>query len=95
MAEEAKLQSEIIKWLRSKGCKVIKQNASVYGQKGTPDLLFFAQGFYGALEVKAHKNSKKQPLQQENIDWFNENSYGRFVYKENWPEVKAELEQML
>lgn len=81
------MKKKIVSFLKRKKCKVIEIGA------GT--VLFFKEQFYGALEVKAHKNSTKQPLQQDNVDWFNANSYGRFVYQENWDEVKKELEELL
>lgn len=95
MAGEAKLQAEIIKFLKSKGCIVFKQNASAYSVKGTPDIFWFFEGMYGAIEVKDHKNSKHQPGQDMFIKKFEDWSYGRFISHETWPEEKAYLEEIL
>lgn len=95
MAREADFQAKVIRWLKSKKCHVIKLNQDAKSAVGEPDVLFFKDGFYGAFEVKRSKNAPKRPLQEEKIKWFNENSYGRIIYPENFNEVKSELEQML
>lgn len=92
---ESDLQKIIIKYLRSKGCYVIKHNAGPGVPVGTADLSFYIEGCYGFIEVKASKSSKVQPLQHNFINRMNEWSWARFVYPENWDEVKAELEEML
>lgn len=92
---EAKLQDKIVKWLKSKGCKVIKYQQNATTRAGIPDLIALKEGLWVMIEVKAHRNSKKRPGQQENIDWANENSLGYFVYEENWDDVKKELEEIL
>lgn len=92
---ESKFQAQCIKWLRSKGCKVIKceQNATTHA--GTPDIIFLKEQFWGVMEFKKAKNSPKRPGQKEWVDWANQNSWGAFVYPANWEEVKEELELML
>ena len=95
MAEEQKLQTKLATALRAMGAKVIKQDPSIGRQKGIPDLLILKDGWWGMIECKAHKNSPKRPGQQEWIDFASENSYGRFVYKENYDEVLDELKEML
>lgn len=95
MAGESKLQTEIVNYLRKLGARVIKQDPTLGKQKGLPDLLVIRDGWWGMLEVKDHKNSSHQPGQDEWVKWADENSYGRFVYHENWPEVKQELTEIL
>jgi len=92
---ESKLQTEIISWLRSKGCYVIKHSGVPGVPVGTADLSFYYEGFYGFIEVKAAKSSKVQPLQREFIKRMNEWSWAKFVDPSNWGETKAEIEQML
>jgi len=92
---EAKLQSEIIRWLRSKGCYVIKHNAGPGVPVGCADLSFYIEGCYGFIEVKANKRSSLRPLQEEFIKQMAEWSWAKVVSYENWPEVKQELEGML
>lgn len=95
MADEAKFQQKMVKWLRSKGAKVIKMDPSMGAQKGIPDYIVLKSGWWGLIEFKAHKNSPKRPGQQQWIDWAEENSWGRFCYPENEKEVKAELGEIL
>lgn len=92
---ESKLQSEIIRWLKSKGCYVIKHSAVAGVPTGTADLSFYYEGFYGFIEVKAAKASKVQPLQREFIKKMSDWSWARFVDPSNWEETKAEIEGML
>lgn len=91
---EAKLQSEIIRYLRGKHCFVMKCGGAGV-PVGTSDVFFCVEGFYGFIEVKASKKAKFQPLQKEFIDKMIEWSWAKAVYPENWPETKVELEKML
>lgn len=91
---EKKLQSEIIKYLKSKGCFVMKCGGSGV-PTGTADVFFCVEGFYGFAEVKASKTSKFQPLQREFLEKMNNWSWARRVDPTNWQEVKAELENIL
>lgn len=92
---EGKLKTEVVKWLRAKGCFVwiCKQDSTT--QKGVADLFFCIEGMYGFLELKATKNSPRRPGQEAFIKKMDEWSYARMVYPENWNEVKKELEYML
>ena len=62
-------------------------------EKGTA--FIFKEGWWGWVEFKKSKNSPKRPGQQQNIDWAQENSWGKFVYPENFEETKEELEALL
>lgn len=95
MAREADFQAKFIKWARSKGFKCYKQQMNATTRAGTPDLFMFKEGWWGWVEFKKSKNSSKRPGQQQNIDWAQENSWGKFVYPENFEETKEELEAML
>lgn len=92
---ESNLKKEIGKFLKSKGCRyrVNQQNATT--RTGWPDLEFFYEGFYGMIETKKHANSPWRPGQKENIEFFNDWSWARGVWIENWPDVKKELEALL
>lgn len=94
MMTEAKLQAEIIKYLKSKCCFVMKC-AGAGVPTGTSDIFFCLEGFYGFIEVKARAKAPFQPLQKEFIDKINDWSWARVIYPENWLEVKQELEGML
>lgn len=94
MNAESKLQSEIIKYLRSKDCFVMKCDGSGV-PTGTSDIFFCYEGFYGFIEVKASKKAKFRPLQKEFLEKINDWSWAKAVYPENWPEIHAELEAMI
>ncbi len=94
--KEANFQSTVIKWLKSKSCFVMKVQAGPGVPKGTADVFFCKEGFYGWLECKQTKNAKKQPGQEPFIEKMNNWSYAQFVWPgKRWDEVKAELSQML
>lgn len=63
--------------------------------KGTSDVFFCKEGFYGFLECKKSKNASRQPGQEQFVKKMDEWSYAKVVYPENWEEVSKELEQML
>ena len=93
---EAKFQSEIIKWLRSKGCVVYKLQANATTRVAQPDVLALKDGFWLAIEVKASKTAKKQPGQEERIKKLNEMSWAKIVWPgECWENAKKELEEIL
>lgn len=95
MAGESKLQTEFVKYLRKKGCRVVKQDPTIGRQKGIPDILALKEGWWGMFEIKDHKNSAHQPGQDEWVAWADENSYGKFVHHENYKQIVEELEQIL
>lgn len=92
---EAKIQAEIIRYLKSKGCYVIKTKPGPGVPKGCLDIIFMLEGFWGSIEAKASEKAKSQILQPETLEKFNNWSWARKVYPENWAEIKAELEQIL
>lgn len=92
---ESSLQSEVIRYLRSKGCYVIKTRPGAGVPLGCPDIIFMFEGFWAAIEVKAGVRSPYKPLQLETLKKFNEWSWARRVDPGNWIEVKYELEKIL
>lgn len=95
---EQTLQAKVIRYLKSKGCFVMKVQASPGVPRGTADVFACKEGFYLFLEIKASRNSKHQPGQDAFIAKMAEWSYARFVWggkDSNWPAVKAELEAIL
>lgn len=91
MALERDFQKNFISWARKHGFKCFKQQMNATTRIGTPDLFLFLEGWWGWIEFKKTKNSKKRPGQQQNIDWANQNSWGAFVYPENEKEIKEYL----
>lgn len=92
---EAKFQQSVIRWLKSKGCIVLKYEANATTKVGIPDVFFCKEQFYGFLECKKSKNARIRPGQKPFIDKINAWSYGKIIYPENWDETKHELEEML
>jgi Holliday junction resolvase len=92
---EASLQSKIVKYLKGKGCYVIKTRPGVGVPLGCPDLIFMLEGFWGAIEVKDKPTSSYKPLQEETLKKLNKWSWTRRIDNESWPDAKAELERML
>lgn len=92
---EAKTQQRLIKFLKGQGCEVFKMTIMPGIPKGTPDILFLKEGFWGFAEVKASAKAPFQTLQPEKIAKFNEWSWCKAVYPENYDEVIEELEQIL
>lgn len=91
---EKKLQSEIIKFLQSKGAYVLKNDA-IYRQ-GVPDLSFWHPDLSGFIEVKAHENSPFRPLQEKTLQKLEEMGiFCRVIHNENWVEHQANFEQWL
>lgn len=95
MSVESNLQSNIRKYLKSKGCYVLVITGGPGIPDGCSDIIFMLEGFWGAIEVKAGPKSKWQPLQKETLDKFNAWSWARRVDPTNWPVVREELELML
>lgn len=95
MSVESNLQSDIVKYLRGKGCYVIKTKPGIGTPTGCPDIIFLLEGFWGALEVKASPKAPYQPLQKETLEKLSAWSFARRVDPTNWLEVKNELEGIL
>lgn len=92
---ERKTQERLIKYLKGKGCYVIKTKPGMGTPVGCPDLFAFLEGFWAAFEVKAGPKSRYKPLQKETIAMLGEWSHVRVVHPENYDEVIAELETIL
>lgn len=95
MSVESNLQSNIRKYLKSKGCYVLVVRPQPGIPDGCSDIIFMLEGFWGALEVKKHPKAGWQPLQRETLEKFDEWSWARRVDPTNWLEIRQELERML
>lgn len=95
MSKEAKLQSEIVKYLRSKGCYVIKTKPGPGVPKGCPDVVFLLEGFWGAIEVKKDEKAAYQTLQKPTLEKLHDWSWAKRVDPSNWEVIKLELESLL
>ena len=95
MAKESVLQGKVIKWLKERGCYVIKNSAVSGVPTGCPDVVFFKERFYGFIEVKSSKGARFQPLQKETLAKLDAWSWAKVVYPENWEETQKELALIL
>lgn len=97
MSIETTLQAKIRKYLRDKGCYVIKTrpDARASTPTGCPDIIFMLEGFWGAIEVKASPKAPYKPLQEETLDQLNEWSWAKRVDPTNWPGIREELNKIL
>lgn len=95
MSRESSLQSNIRKYLKSKGCYVLVLKPQPGIPDGMTDILFLLEGFWGGIEVKDSPTAKYQPLQKETIEKFNQWSWAKRVDPTNWLEVREELEALL
>lgn len=91
---ERDFQPTVIKELEGlfPGCLIMK-NDSAYRQ-GVPDLLVLFQNRWALLEVKKSYKSfleDQQPNQEYYVNWAQQNSFGAFIYPENFREVLGDL----
>ena len=91
---ERDFQPTVIKELEGlfPGCLIMK-NDSAYRQ-GVPDLLVLFRDRWALLEVKKSYKSfleDQQPNQEYYVNWAQQNSFGAFIYPENFREVLGDL----
>ena len=95
MAIEARLQTKIVKLLKSEGFWVMVLSPNSGVPDGHPDVIGLKNGYYVAIEVKASENAEKQPLQQYTIDLLkNHGGFAYFVWPDNWPDIEARIKAM-
>lgn len=95
MSAESRLQSDIRKYLRDRGCYVLVITGGPGIPDGCSDIIFMFEGFWGAIEVKASPTARWQPLQKETLEKLDDWSWARRVDPTNWGKVKTELERIL
>lgn len=93
---EARLQTKIISYLKSRDFVVIKMAAMPGIPTGIPDVLFLRRGGgWGFIEVKASPTARFQPLQKEWLAKLDDMCWARVAYPENWDAVKLEIDNMV
>lgn len=94
MGPEAKLQSSIIRYLKSKGAYVVKTKPGMGTPVGCPDIVFLYEGAWGVIEVKASPKARFQPGQQATIqklaDW---SPFVFIAHPFSWPDIKDFLDK--
>lgn len=90
---EQALQTKVMKYLKSKGCIVMKIPAGYASiPVGFPDLLVLIPGGgYAAFEIKSSEKSKFQPLQKVWLAKLDAMYYARTIHENNWEQIKKEL----
>lgn len=93
---ESNFQSKVAGYLRRKGCYVLVTTPRPGIPDGCPDIIALVDGGgWLALELKASKNEKFQPLQEITVKKLDGMYYSRVVYPENWEDIKKELEKII
>lgn len=96
MTLEKDFQKTVIRWLRAKGCVVLKYQQNATTRASIPDILFLKEGFWGAIEVKKSKTAKYRPGQKETVAKMDAMSWARVIYPGKcWEDTKKELEELL
>ena len=89
---EAKLQSKIIKWLKSQGCYVLKTKPGAGIPRGCPDIIALYHDRYIAIEVKASATAPFQPGQLPTLSFLRKhNDFVYVAYPENWSIIQNEI----
>ena len=92
---ESQTQKRLIRYLKGKGCYVIKTRPGVGTPVGCPDVIALYEGLWAAFEVKASKRSPYRPLQKETLEKLAGWSFAWSIHPENYDEVISELEAIL
>lgn len=95
MTKESQFQSKVLSYLKSKGCLTLKLTPMPGIPTGIPDIFFFKEGFWGAIECKASRSASFRPLQKEWVANLDTMSWARVAYPENWLSIRDELEAIL
>lgn len=85
---ESKVQSEIIKYLRSQGFYVYKNAAGIYTEPGRPDLTVCVCGFFVGLEIKRPGKLNNVSEAQKSVGRQIENAGGFWRAVDNVEDVK-------
>jgi hypothetical protein len=93
---ESKFQSEVIKFLKDKGCYVIKYwGGGKFTKVGVPDLLISCNGRFLGVELKAPKG-KPSKLQLYNLDLINKSGgIGILLYPKDFEKFKEKINAIL
>jgi Holliday junction resolvase len=91
---EAKLQREIIEYLKGKGAYVLKNDANY--RTGVPDLHFDHSELSGHIEVKDTEKSPYRPLQKLTIQKLQDMGvFCEVIHNNNWVQWRENFEKWL
>lgn len=92
MVSEAKLQREIIVWLKSQKCYVIKTKPGPGTPVGCPDIIALYKNKWLALEVKGSGSAPFRPGQLATLAYLKDGNHWVFaVWPENWLQIKQDI----
>lgn len=91
---EKKVQTKILQCLRRNKFYVIKTRPGPGTPTGCPDILFFKEGFWGAIEVKAYEDSYYQVGQELTLAKLNDWSWARTAHSSNVQQIIAEIDAL-
>lgn len=92
---EKNFQAKVVKYLRSKGCIVLKYQQNATTRASIPDIFWCYKKAYGFLEVKRDSKASFRPGQKECLERLSEWTYAKVVFPENWGIVKKEIKEIL
>jgi Holliday junction resolvase len=92
---EKSTQSKLIKYLKEKGCYVIKTRPGGGTPVGCPDIIALFDGLWIAIEVKSGEKAPFQPLQLLTLEKLSKWGYTRTIYPENYADIIIELDKLL
>lgn len=93
---EKKLQTQIIKHLKGKGCYVIKTKPQPGIPVGCPDIIALYKNTWIAIEVKKARGAKYETGQEATLEFLSGlNAFVWTVYPENWENIKIILDTNL
>lgn len=92
---EKKVQTQLIKYLKKKGCYVIKTKPGPGVPVGCPDVIALFEGWWGAFECKASAKAAFQPLQEATLEKLDNWSMAFVVHPDNIDDVISQLEKVL
>lgn len=89
---EAELQTQIIKWLKDRGCYVIKTRVLPGVPVGCPDIIALCGDKWLAIEVKKSAKAPFRPGQQATLQHLKKsNTFVYVAHPENWPIIRDEI----
>jgi hypothetical protein len=90
---EAAFQGQLIRKLKNlfPGCVVLKNDPQY--QQGILDLTVLWGPFWGMLEVKAARDSRRRPNQDYFVELLDDMSFAAYIYPDNEEEVLSALQE--
>lgn len=88
---ESKFQSQVIKFLKSKGAMTLKYEQNATTHAGVADIVWFYKTKYGFLETKKSKDAPFRPGQKLFLEKMSKWTFAKAVFPENYDIIKREI----